>query len=375
VSAKGSEKVSAMRKREIKQLSLIFLLVFLVKILLIAFILLLIKWNKLVVPSGFNDAPILYATSSKWDAFYFVKVATEGYPSDTISGHYAFEPLFPFLIRVLTFLTANAWISAAIVSNVFYFMTLIAFYFVAKIYLREQQAMHATLLLGFFPLFVTYGFVAYSDVLYMFFAISSFYFFSKGKYFHSGTLGAFGSLTRSVGLLLTPIYFVAIYYLYKKKKVKLKNEMIFLLGPAVALGLLSIYFYSLTGNILALPKAHEIWGTGIGSILDFIASTFTPLMTAVTFSRLLYIAFFFLAAFIVRRINPLLTFYCLVFLILFINLKGIAALSVARYSLAAWPAFLIFGRVKDREIVFLLALLFLILSFQSIYYHMTEFWL
>jgi hypothetical protein len=262
----------------------------------------------------------------------------------------------------------------------FYFLTLIAFYFFARTSISFNQALISTFLFGLFPLFATYGFFSYSDAIYLCLAIVSFYFFMKRNYVACGLAGALATSTRDIGALLTPIYIVLILYEHWKIKLKFKTSMAALAAPLAALALISIYFYALSGNLLAVLNAESTgWGVTISgplSLMGFyrLILLVAPLEYEISLARLFYLSFFLLGAVMVRKISRQLAFYSLTFMLFIINLSGVSVYSEPRYALAAWPVFLIFSKVRQRETIVLFAVVGVLLTVQSVIYHMTGFW-
>ena len=366
-----------MRTSEIVKLSLAFLVLFCAKIL---FTVVVIMFSKEYSASSF-----LSVVSTSWDSHYFVWIAEHGYPvgnfwTNPQADYYAYLPLYPALIAALSYLIHDVLVSAFLMSNIFYFLTLSAFYFVARTWMNSDRAVAVTFLFGLFPLFSTYGFFSYSDAVYLCFAIASWYFFSKQDNVRAGLLAGLAAATRAMGVLLTPIYFALILYTWWKNRLKFKKTMVFLFSPIIAYFLVSLYFFQLSGNPFAIVDAESTWGVTLSGPLNLLRlvnnlSLFIfPMQFQVSVSRLFYLSIFLIGSIALWKVSRQLTFYSLTFMLFIMNLSGQSVFSEPRYALAAWPVFLLLSKVKERWMVILLAVAELLLALQSIAYQITWFW-
>jgi hypothetical protein len=76
----------------------------------------------------------------------------------------------------------------------------------------------------------------------------------------------------------------------------------------------------------------------------------------------------------VRKISRQLAFYSLSFMMFIMSLSGVSVSSEPRYALAAWPVFLVFSNIGDSETIVLIAVVSILLTLQSVGYHLTIFW-
>jgi hypothetical protein len=156
--------------------------------------------------------------------------------------------------------------------------------------------------------------------------------------------------------------------------------MLLLAGPVIAYLLISLYFFSLSGNPFAIVDAESMWGVTLSGPLNFMRLLYRPSMFIfpmefeVSIARLFYLSFFLIAAITVRKISRQLAFYSLSFMLFIVNLSGNSVFSEPRYALAAWPVFILFSNVKERETAVLIAVAGILLTLQSIVYHLTWFW-
>jgi len=362
---------------ELLRLSAVFLALLALKFLLVSIV---IAFNVQFIHSSFLDI-----VSDSWDSHYFVWIAEHGYPAgdfwqNPLTNYYAYMPVYPIMINLLSYLTRDARISAFMLSNMFYYFTLVAFYFVVRLNRAANRAVFATFLFGLFPLFATYGFFSYSDSVYLLFAIASWYFFAKQDYAKAGIIAAIASATRVLGVLLTLIYLMLIIYGRWRGRVTLSKNMLVLASPVIVLAVISLYFFSLSGNPFAIVDTESKgWGVTLGGPLNILRliqlDVFTyPPFFALSMARFFYLSFFLIGSIIVRKINRQFTLYSLCFMLFVISLSGTSVYSEPRYALAAWPVFLLYSNVKDRETAILVAVGSIILTAQSVGWHLTTFW-
>lgn len=160
------------------------------------------------------------------DAQYYIGIAKQGYSfiaeqntpvfkSTNLS--YAFFPLYPLLIRVVHFFTGISYSLSGILISLFCFIssTLILY----KL-LPEGAKEYGIWLWCFNPISI-YFFSIYTESLFVFLTLLSWYFYNKNKYFLCGIFIGLCILTRNTGAVWAIILFVDIIY----KKIILKKTI------------------------------------------------------------------------------------------------------------------------------------------------------
>lgn len=111
--------------------------------------------------SIFGDL-FIYKITTNWDALDYLWVAEYGYVEEFL---YAFSPVYPALIKGLTFLTGLYPLSSLIITNVFgYIFVILSFKF---------YGFKASTILSTFPVFVIYSTIPYSEPIALTFLILS----------------------------------------------------------------------------------------------------------------------------------------------------------------------------------------------------------
>jgi len=155
---------------------------------------------------------------NRWDAPHFLYIAENGYTNVGDPANFiVFPPLFPLTVKLLTLITRNYVWSAIILANIFFVAGAVVFYhLVAKIW-HKDVAQKALFLLLIFP--TSYFFSApYTESLFFFLSITSFYLAYKKLWLWAGILAGLSFLTRHPGIFLLPALWI--YWYHSDKKIK-----------------------------------------------------------------------------------------------------------------------------------------------------------
>jgi Gpi18-like mannosyltransferase len=150
------------------------------------------------VSSGIANA--LLGVWQRFDTIWYTKIAMQGYAQG--DGATVFFPLYPILTRLVgKVLWGNYLLGGIIVSNVAYFLALVALYKLTQLEFDSQVAARAVVYLSVFPTaFFFLG--AYTESLFLLFAVAAFYYARKGNWLAASIAGLLAALTKQLGLLL-----------------------------------------------------------------------------------------------------------------------------------------------------------------------------
>lgn len=198
---------------------------------------------------------LLLSPWANFDGLHYITIASNGY-----SNNYGFFPLFPTLIKPVAILFGakqnfdNAYLFAGLlVSNLAFFLSLIAFYKLLSLDFSEKQTKISILSLLFFPTSFFLGSV-YSESLFLLLLFSSLYFARKKQWLLASFLSSLLTLTRFVGICMFP---VLVYEFYKSRDWSIKNFIMSGIWAAPAgLIIYSIYNQIQEGNFLYFIKAQ-----------------------------------------------------------------------------------------------------------------------
>jgi len=307
-----------------------------------------------------------------FDGVYYLKIAKDGYQQ----FEQAFFPLYPILIKILTFFTKNYLLSGLLISNLFFLLGLFLF----KKYLKKinQASPWVFVFLLLFP--TSFFFLTvYTESIFFVFLVLFFYFFSQKKYFTASFFGFLSSITRVNGvLLMLPFLFLFCKDL-KNKKI---NLYFLFYSLIVANGLLTYMFYlfKTTGDPLLFLNAQKVFGANRSTTIIFLPQVYfryLKIFFTASFNFQYFVAF--LEFFIFNLVFLVLVFDLLLLIkkknqdLLALNLFSLANLilptltgtfsSITRYSLLSLSFFLFLSRIKSKSIKITLGVLFLTLHF------------
>ena len=318
---------------------------------------------------------IILGLANRWDSHHFIEIARNGYPSgEEIGLLFAFAPLYPWMIAVVGHVVGNLYLAGVIVSNAFYFLSMISFYKVARLYMDYEQSCLITVAFGLIPTYLTYGTIAYSEAPYLFFAITSWYFFKKEQYLLCSIFMTCSILTRYISLLLVLVYGLVILSnlidRYKEEKSLLKAfdfRLLWFLIPGVCLTALFLYFQSITGRFFAAFEAHAWFGDTLATPLHqfrwFFEGYFAEMNPGVDTILLMIQRYMFTAPFLVLTLLLLkddveLGLYGVLFMWFTLSMEGISGIASPRIMLSAWVAMLAFKDRISKGMIIVLSVLF-----------------
>ena len=321
------------------------------------------------VPPGIANA--LLGVWQRRDTIWYTKIAMRGYAQG--DGTTVFFPLYPILMRLAgkVFL-GNYLLGGIIVSNVAYFLTLIALYKLTQLEFDSQVAARAVVYLSVFP--TAFFFLsAYTESLFLLFAVSSFYYARRGKWLVASIMGLIAALTKQFGLLL---FFPLLYEYMVEREFKLSsvrcNVLFVFLIPMGTLAFL-LFRHFCVGDVLWIVETYRTeWGVHASwpwnNIFDslmaiFDTVRFPPLNLEDTLVRRIFYNSFDLACvglFVLLSLVSLrrlrLSYGLYMVSVLFVALTQsfrppypIAALP--RYGLVLFPGFMVLGTmVKNKAL-------------------------
>jgi hypothetical protein len=156
-----------------------------------------VGWPAHPVTPGWHN---LFTAWERQDALWFLRIADGGYSADDASA--AFFPLYPMVVRVVSFpLGGHPLAAALLVSNAAFLGALMALYVLTRNELSDQIARRSVLYAAVFP--TALFFVApYSESLFLLLVVGSFWAARQARWEIAGVLGALAALTRNVGILM-----------------------------------------------------------------------------------------------------------------------------------------------------------------------------
>lgn len=326
--------------------------------------------------NNLNQSDILYyniLSWIRWDGPHYIDIAKIGYQTSGDGANFiVFYPLYPALIKIMTFLTADFNLSSILISLICSFISSILLYELALIDFSKKVAMLSVWFLNIFP--TSYFLQAsYTESLFLSLSLLSIYFYRKQTSL-AGISGLFTSLTRINGLTLIPYYLSELF----SQKVNWKRltsasivSFLTLSGFLIYLFINKIVFGDFFYFIKPLSehwyKNFEWPWIGITKLVNFISYQdkelyfiFLGELLAIIFS-----AFFTILTLIKIRLSY--GVYMLTNLILFTSTNFI--MSTPRYMLILFPIYFALGKINNKLLIFLTSIIFIgLLIYLSLIY-------
>jgi len=305
------------------------------------------------------DQPLVYSRAN-FDGFHYLKIARDGY------GYLqqAFFPFYPRLIKFFQSFLGSYLVSGILISNLSFFLAL---FFLAKLLVlegaKEAVVKKTIFFISFFPTSF-YFLSAYTESLFLFLLVLSFYLAKKEKWFWAGLVGGLVSFTRIVGIFVFPA--LVLKYLnqngYTLKKIikpnRLKN-LLFICFSCWGLVTYCLMLKKTTGDFLYFVHAQPQFGAQrtVGKIILLyqVFWRYLKMIFTVDPSNIIYFnvwlefgtAILFLALFLVCLTKFKIPLFYLVFSFLAFILPTLTGtfLSLPRFVLVLFPVFWIMGKV------------------------------
>lgn len=305
-----------------------------------------------------------------FDGVHYLRIARDGYSYQYTQ---AFFPLYPILIRAVSYITQNYLLSAVLISNISFFLALVIFFQLVKENYNQKTALWACAFLLAFPTSFYFASV-YTEGLFTLMVVSSFYLLNKGRPWLASLIGAFSSATKLIGV------FLAIAFFFERKidssglkagvlssSLGIKSKIPYLTIP---LGLIfySIYLKIRFDNPLYFLTSQSNFGQerlnhGI-VLLPQVIYRYIKIILTTDGSHLIIPAFELvstLGAFAILLIGAgRIKREWLVFSLIAVILPTLTGtlVSMPRYILAAFPIFIILGMIKSSLMKIIILLFF-----------------
>jgi Gpi18-like mannosyltransferase len=309
-----------------------------------------------------NQGWNLLKLHSRWDSNWYLDIARNGYHADEdmTRANVVFFPLYPLLIKALSFfLAGNLILSGWILSMLFLVLACVYLYKLVCDFHKNVEPLIAVSLLLIFPTAFFLNAV-YTEALFLFLSVATFYYAKKRNYLLSGVLGFFASLTRITGVLLflgIMAQFICNEGFGKDKKYFLKILPLML----VILGSASFFFYHWNnfGDFLLFFKVESAWGRSF----SFNADHFTFANGAATTNSFLDFSYFFfiigIVVFLIRKKMYPYVFYA--GSTVFAAVSSGTLMSIGRYILVLFPIYIVGASLRNEMAKYVWALVSILL--------------
>jgi hypothetical protein len=221
-------------------------------------------WPAHAITPGWHN---LFTAWERQDALWFLRIATAGYSKTDSSA--AFFPLYPIVIRGVSFLMGgHPFAAALLVSNLAFLGSLFVLYDLTRTELSEELARRAVLYAAVFPT-ALFFFAPYSESLFFLLVLLCFWAARRGRWETAGAAGFLAALTRNLGLVLVvPLAVEAIHQALAVKPWRWPIRGLLWAGaPAFGTFAYATYWRTLSGDWLAPVHQQAAWERRLGSPL------------------------------------------------------------------------------------------------------------
>lgn len=304
-----------------------------------------------------------------WDSKWYVDIAENGY-SDLEPGklnlgvqmNYAFFPLYPLLMKIVSYISGNEFISGIVISNICF---ILACYFLYKLVELEKNKQIA-LLSVWFLIFMPLGFLFSSvltDSLFIFLAVLSFYLARQKKWWWVGVVGMLLALCRPQGILLVvPLvyeYLAQVKFNFKKINWSILSFSMFGVGLIAYM----ILLYYKTGDPLAFIHIQSAWNSQLKNPFEYIWQVISGgekfRQMQIGFGLLWLVVFGIVARYL--RVS-----YIIFSAILFVVAFASGSVSIPRYLMTIFPIYIGLGSLFEKKSISTMVTSFVLIFLQII---------
>jgi len=313
----------------------------------------------------------------RWDSAGYFSIIKNGYqPSSDIKTVYSnipFFPLYPYLVKSIGWLGFSVpdgfYIAFGIfLSNILFLAAIIILYqiIILELGFSGPTAKRSIGLIFAFPTSFIFS-CFYTESLFLFLSVASFYFAFKENWKWTAFLSAFLLLTRTQGVI---VWAALLMLFIEKNKFRSKNIFVnflwFIIAP-VGLILHLLYLYQKTGYLFAPLVAMSAWGRNNSGILTNLQENLNgPGLDVFKIDLILTIIFIISSLIILIGWK----YKSLGFLALILSVLPVSSgllVSISRYLLPVFPVFIFFGKKLENQEIYSFVLI-LFYSFQILFF-------
>lgn len=286
-----------------------------------------------------------------WDSKWYLQIAQNWYPKGIVdytdTSEFAFFPLYPLLIKLLSSLGIDTAFAGMLLSNLaFYAAVFVLLKFAANHY-PKLNLNQIVLGIYTFPVAFIYAGV-FTESLFFLLAISTWQLNAQKQYGWALITGILLGCTRSVGVALSAIMLLnAAYGSYQNKKIN-TFQVLAALGPIVGFLLVAVHNWWLTSDAWVVFHLQKAWNPSYNiPFLAFFTELFNPMRELKFFAAfgLVYLIF-------IGWTQKQLKWQELSLHALLIGVPSAMGItSILRFHLSSFPLFLAFGALAKRLFV------------------------
>lgn len=293
---------------------------------------------------------------NRWDAPHYLDIARMGYVREGVESRWiVFYPLYPWLVRVATLFARDELAAAFLVSALASVAAGLLLYRLARLDEEQSVARAAVFFMFVFP--TSYFLhIGYTESLFLALALGTMLAARGRRWALAGALGALACMTRANGLALIPALAFEAWDEYRASGRRVSARWLWALVPLAGFGVYLAINYAVKGSPVAFLKLQdEYWYRTFAWPWDAVAASWRYWQGSAPSDALMvgWQEFFFVLlglgltvwAWVKMRASyaAWMTFNWL----LWTCTKFV--LSVPRYTLVLFPAYIIFARASARR--------------------------
>jgi hypothetical protein len=293
---------------------------------------------------------------NRWDAPHYLDLARMGYVRDGVEARWiVFYPLYPWLVRAASLFVRDELAGALIVSTLASVAAGLLLYRLARLDEDEWVARAAVFFMFVFP--TSYFLhVGYTESLFLALALGTLLAARARRMPLAGALGALACMTRVNGLALIPALAFEAWEEYRASGRRVRAEWLWALLPAAGFGVYLLINWRVQGSPVAfLHTQGEFWYRSFAWPWDGIAGSWQMFRWGAPSDALMvgWQEFFFvmlglaLTAWAWLHMRASYAAWMTCNWLLWTCTKFV--LSVPRYTLVLFPAYIIFARASARR--------------------------
>jgi Gpi18-like mannosyltransferase len=320
-----------------------------------------------ITPESFPTAQSWDAVDmhNRWDTYWYLDIVRNGYylKNDNTLSNVVFFPLYPALIKVVgTIFFGNFVLAGWLISIIALFFACGLFYKLVKEFHPDIDPELPIILMLIFPTAFFLN-IVYTESLFLFLTIATFYYAFKKQFWIAGSFAFFGALTHSNGVFLVlPVLWETVR-LFGWKRGLLSKNIVPIALPAIGMFSFLFYDYLKFKDFWLFFKIESAWGRSFSINWDHFSFFSHPSIVNMGIDMAFAILIISTIYLVWKKLSPLYS--------VFMSLTVLAALtsgtlmSIGRYSLVLFPLFILLAKIKNgtvRQAWILASVLFLALD-------------
>jgi hypothetical protein len=293
---------------------------------------------------------------NRWDALNYQKLAQFGYgTSGELKPLLVFYPLFPWSVRLFTFITRDYLISAFIVSTIASLIAAVVLLRLVELDYSKALAQRAVWFLFIFP--TSYFLhIGYTESLFLMLALSCVYAARRKRWLMAGVFCALTCMTRPNGVVLLPVLIVEAAHQYRIIR-RWRWQWLYIALAAAGFGGYLLLNKYVTGDAFVfISLQQQFFGKSLSSPLTGIDNAWGSMISRppseaemIGTQEVLFIALGLICTIVSWiKLRPAYSVWMTGNWLMFVSVSFV--LSVPRYTLTMFPIFILFSMLAAQRV-------------------------